>query len=124
MQCRLGSVPLCCRAAGYGRLALVRLLLERGAALEAANGKQQTPADVAALNGEVRGAAVEGGRLHAGCGSGSCGWCMQANCRAVRVLVVWASTEQCMAAAAGPLHTHSCKDSAVDCPHVVCLLQL
>jgi ankyrin repeat protein len=41
-------------AAGYGRLALVKLLLERGAALKAVNGKQQKPADVAALNGEVR----------------------------------------------------------------------
>lgn len=53
--------------AGYGRLALVRLLLERGAELGAANGKQQTPADVARLNGEVR-AGVQGAE---GCMAGA-----------------------------------------------------
>jgi hypothetical protein len=53
---------LCCCVSGYGRLALVRLLLERGAALEALNGKQQQPADVAALNGEVRRIPGGGGR--------------------------------------------------------------
>lgn len=46
-------------SAGYGRLDLLKLLLQRGADTGAANKQKQTPADVARLNGEV-GAAVAG----------------------------------------------------------------
>jgi hypothetical protein len=47
-------------SSGYGRLALVKLLLERGAQLDAVNAKKQKPADVAKLNGEVRGSRAGG----------------------------------------------------------------
>jgi ankyrin repeat protein len=44
--------------AGYGRLELVQLLLERGADISARNKQKLRPVDAAKMNGEVRGPHV------------------------------------------------------------------